>query len=728
VDGLRYRLLLCSKLASIWQRQALEAIHAASLLLVMSLSKRKSSEARRSGHQDQLAGRRISDPYRWMEEDTPALRTWVLAQHESTMAQLVSLPVREKIRARLEELICTPSTGIITKAGKRYFFQQRLADQELAALYCRDSPKDAPRLLLDPNKLSSDGTDTLADTHPSPDGSLIAYRLSSSGSSCMSLYIMDVESKKVLPDVIPGEVNPVAHAWHTKNRVAWLPDNSGFYYTRGQRAASAKEARFHHRLYFHRLGDDWRDDALVFGESLKREQTPYPQLSSDGRYLVVLVQDVSGGAPHSELYLLDREDPQQHLVPVVRNNSFISATAFHRDKLYIQTNHQAPFGKLTAVKIADIAAGELVGTEVIPAGSFPLGAWTAAGDYLFVETIEDVSSRLRVYYLAGKLVKQIELPGIGTINTLSAEPESEELLISFSSFLIPRAVYRFDLQTLEYTLYHQDEIPFDPEMFEIEQVWFKSHDQTRVPMFLVHKRGLARDGRNAAVIHGYGGFGVSLLPKFTAHVIPFLESGGIYVVVNARGGGEFGEEWHRAGMRENKQSVFDDFIAAGEWLIGEGYTRASMLGCFGWSNGGLSVNAVAVQRPDLWKAVVAGAAVTDLARFHTAHGGRHWVADYGSPEDSDDLNFLMQYSPYHTLPKKIAAPAILTVAPDNDDRVAPWHSYKMHAAWLAANLSENPILLRREEKAGHRGSPSASRTSARYADIWTFFFWQFGIE
>ena len=671
---------------------------------------------------------RISDPFRWMEEDTLALRTWVLAQHESTMAQLASLPAREKIRTRLEELMRTPSTGTITKAGKRYFFQQRLADQELAALYCQDSPNDAPRLLLDPNELSSDRTITLADTHPSRDGSLIAYRLSSSGSSCMSLYIMDVSSKEVLPDVIPGEVNPVAHAWHTKNRVAWLPDNSGFYYTRGQRGAPAREVRFHHKLYFHRLGDDWRDDALVFGEFLKREQTPYPQISAGGRYLVILVQDVSGAAPCSELYLLDREDPQRRFVAVFRNLSFISATAFHRDKLYLQTNHQAPLGKLTAVKVADIAAGEFAATEVIPAGSFPLGAWTAVGEYLFVETIEDVSSRLRVYDLVGNLVKQIELPGIGTINTLSAEPESEELLISFSSFLMPRAVYRLGLQTLEYALYRQDEIPFDPERFEVQQVWFESHDRTRVPMFLVHKRGLERDGRNTAVIHGYGGFGVSLLPKFTAHVIPFLESGGVYAIVNARGGGEFGEDWHQAGMREHKQNVFDDFIAAGEWLIGEGYTQASRLGCFGWSNGGLSVNAIAVQRPDLWKAVVAGAPVTDMARFHTAHGGQHWVADYGSPEDPDDLNLLMQYSPYHTLPQKIAAPAILTVAPDKDDRVAPWHSYKMHAAWLAANLSENPILLRREEKAGHRGSPSASRTIARYADMWTFFFWQLGIE
>jgi prolyl oligopeptidase len=425
---------------------------------------------------------------------------------------------------------------------------------------------------------------------------------------------------------------------------------------------------------------------------------------------------------------LDREDPQRGFLPVVRGiEAFISA-AFHRDRLYIQTNHEAPLGKLIAIKLADIATGGFAATTVIPAGSYPLGAWTPVGDYLFVETIEDVSSRLRVYDLAGQLVKQIELPGIGSINALSAEPESEYLLISFSSFLIPRAVYRLNLETLEYTRYQQHEVPFDPEVFEIEQVWFESLDKTRIPMFLLHKRGIERGGKNAAVVHGYGGFGVSLLPAFTAHVIPFLERGGIYAIVNARGGGEFGEEWHRAGVREHKQKVFDDFIAAGEWLIAEGYTQASRLGCFGWSNGGLSANAVAVQRPDLWKAVAAGAAVTDLARFHTAHGGQHWIADYGSPEDSDDLDLLMRYSPYHTLPEKIEAPAILTVVPDNDDRVAPWHSYKMHAAWLAANVSGNPILLRREEQAGHRGSPAASRAIARYADIWAFFFWQLGLD
>ncbi len=688
----------------------------------------KPTEARRIDRQDQLAGRLVSDPYRWMEEDTPELRAWVQAQHEYTMAQLASLPAREGIRRRLEELMRGSAMGTFTKAGSRYFFRARFKGKELSALYCQDALQGSPQLLLDPSALSSDGTITLADTHPSRDGSLVAYRLSSAGSSRMSLYVMDVDSKEVLPDIIPGDVNPVAHAWHTRNQVAWLPDNSGYFYTRCSHAAPAGDERFHHKLYFHQLGDDWRDDAMVFGESLKREQTPYPQLSSDGRYLVVVVQDVSGAVPCSELYLLDREDPRHGLVPIVRGIAAFMSVAFHRDRLYIQTNHQAPLGKLTAIKLADIATGDLAATTVISEGLYPLGAWKTVGDYLFVETIENVSSRLCAYDLEGKLLKQIELPGIGSIKALSAEPESEDLLISFSSFLRPSAVYRMDLETLEYSLVHQHDVAFDPEAFEIEQVWFESLDQTRIPMFLLHKKGIELDGKNPAVVHGYGGFGVSLLPAFSAHVIPFLERGGVYAIVNARGGGEFGEAWHRAGMRENKQKVFDDFIAAGEWLIAQGYTQASRLGCFGWSNGGLTVNAVAVQRPDLWKAVAAGAAVTDMARFHTAHGGKHWVADYGSPEDSDDLDFLMKYSPYHTLPEKVAAPAILTLVSDNDDRVAPWHSYKMHAAWRAANVSENPILLRSEEHAGHRGNPAASRAIDRYADIWTFFFWQLGLD
>jgi len=691
------------------------------------LSGGKPPKAQRSDGHDELAGRQVGDPYRWMEEDTPTLRAWVRAQHEYTMAQLSALPTREGLRRRLDELIRTAGVGAVTKAGERYFFLRRSADQELSALYCQDTLHGTPRLLLDPNELSSDRTVRLADTHPSRDGSLIAYRLSTSGSSRMSLCVMDVDRGRVLPDMVPGDVNPVAHAWHTKNQVVWVPDNGGFYYTRSRHDVPSGEARYHHKLYFHHLGDDWRDDTLVFGESLIPEQTPYPQLSSDGRYLLVVIQDVSGHEACSQLHLLDRQAPQRGFLPIVEGIQAFLSAALHRDVLYIKTNHRAPLSKLTAINLADITVGDFAARTVIPEGAHPLGAWVPVGDFLLAETIEDVSSRLRVYDLAGQLVKQIELPGIGSIRALDAARDGDEIFFSFSSFLMPGVVYRLDLETLECAPYFRNEVPFDPMAFEVEQVWFESLDGTRIPMFLLHQRGMMRGGDNAAVVYGYGGFGVSQSPAFTAHVIPFLERGGVYAVVSTRGGGEFGKEWHRAGTREHKQKVFDDLIAAGEWLIAKGFAHASRLGCFGWSNGGLSVNAAAVQRPDLWKAVVAGAPVADMARFHTAHGGRHWVADYGTPENPDDLDFLMQYSPYHTLPTRIEAPAILTIVPDEDDRVAPWHGYKMHAAWLAANVSKSPILLLGEARAGHRGSRAVGRTIARYADIWAFFLWQLNV-
>lgn len=691
----------------------------------MTLSKQKSPAASTSRAFDTPAERVISDPYRWMEEDSPALRTWVQSQHEQTMAQLGSLPVRETIRRRLEELMRPPNLGTIARAGDRYFFRQRSSGRELAALFYRDGLQGVPQLLLDPNELSTGGTITLADVHPSTDGSLIAYRLSESGNSCMSLQVMDVESGSVLPDLIPREVNPVAHAWHTKNRVAWLPKSEGFYYTRGH---EAEDPRFYQKVYFHRLGDDWRDDTMMFGPSLTREQTPYPYLSPEGRYLVILVQDLTGAGAGSELYLLDRENEQRGFVPVIQGIDAFFHVALHRDRLYLRTNHEAPLGKILVAELANLAAGEVRFTTVIPEGTYPLKTWAVSGDRLIVETIENVSSRLRIYDLAGRLVQQVTLPEIGSINALTAAPGSNDLLISFSSFLIPATVYRFNLETGECELYHRCEISFDADRFQVEQIWFESWDHTPIPMFLLHKRGIERDGANPTVIHGYGGFGVSLMPAFMPQVIPFLEHGGIYAVVNARGGGEFGEEWHRAGVREKRSKVFQDFIAAGEWLIAQGYTESSKLGCFGWSNGGLSVNAVAVQRPELWQAVVAGAPVTDMARFHTAHGGRHWVADYGSPDDPADLDFLLRYSPYHTLPPKIDAPAILTITPDNDDRVAPWHGYKMHQAWHNANVSPRPILLRGEAQAGHRGNPKGSSATARYADIWAFFFWQLGID
>jgi prolyl oligopeptidase len=312
---------------------------------------------------------------------------------------------------------------------------------------------------------------------------------------------------------------------------------------------------------------------------------------------------------------------------------------------------------------------------------------------------------------------------------VNVEPEGIELFFSFASFFMPKAVYRLDLATLEYTLLRQQEVPFDAKNFELKQVWYESSDKTRIPLFLLHRKGLTPDGATPTMLYGYGGFGVSVVPSFNPHLIPFLEQGGIYALANIRGGGEFGEAWHQAGIREKRQKVFDDFIAAAEWLIAAGYTSADHLGCYGWSNGGLLVNGVAVQRPDLWRAVVAGGPVTDLLRFHTStrDGGKHWVADYGAPDDPDDLRFLLKLSPYHNVPNQIKTPAMLFIIPEDDDRVAPWHGRKMLARLQAANTSDRPLLLRGEEKAGHNGGTSANKTLELYTDIWTFIFWQLGV-
>ena len=692
------------------------------------MAKRKQPRAERENHVEQIGPHRIEDPYRYLERDTPAVRAWVRAQQEDALELLCNLPGRKDLRERLDALMTHSNFTTPVQKGDLYFYRDRPAGQELSVLYVQQGLDGAPRPLIDPNKLSQDHTTTLFNIHPSSDGTLMAYRLSEAGRSLMTLHVVNVLTGEVLPDVIPAELNPVAHAWHTKNTVVWAHDNSGFHYTRRPVAVPRGEERYHQKLYFHRLGDDHVADQLVFGEALTREQSLYPQLSADGRYLMVVVQDFSGDEPFSELYILDFESQNRGFLPVIKGvKAFFHATIY-KDAVYIKTHHNAPLGKIEAFQLTDLKEGVVELKTVIPEGKSPLAGWQVAKNYLFVETIENVSSRLRVFGISGEFVKEIGLPDIGTITAMNAEPEGNQLFFAFSSFVTPKAVYQLDLETHEYMLYRRHVVDFDPSLFEVRQVWYESRDKTSIPMFLVYKRGIEQNGDNPTVVYGYGGFNVSVMPSFSPHIIPFLERGGIYAVANIRGGGELGEEWHRGGMRENKQNVFDDFIGAAEWLIAEAYTNASRLGCFGWSNGGLLVNTVAVQRPDLWKAVAAGAPVTDMARFHRSEGGRHCIADYGDPDNPGDLDFLLKYSPYHNLPKEIDAPAILMLVSDGDDRVAPWHGYKMLAAWQAANVSDRPILLRGEDKSGHKGGASASKTVARYTDMWAFLFWQLNVR
>lgn len=689
------------------------------------MSRESMAKTKRESIVEKIGIYTIKDPYRWLEKNTSEVEAWASTQHENTVEHLAALSVRKSIQLRLKQLIDIEFFSTPVPRGDFYFYRERLTKQALPVLYVEQSLNGHRHILIDQNKLSDDHSTVIGDSYLSNDGSLLAYRLSKQGCSQMSLQVMNVHTGETLKDVIPSELNPVAHSWPSQNEIAWLHDNSGFYYSRSPLFVPQNEKRYHQKLYFHRLGDHYSHDLLVFGERLNKEQIPCPQLSNNDQYLLVVVLNLSNDTPVSEIYLCDLANQNQKFIPVITEIKALFNVKIHRNKLYVATNHHAPFWHLLSLELTDIAKGMIKFETVIAQGQHLMGQWAVVGDYIFVETIENVSSRLKLYDLSGLFIKQINLPDIGCIETINAEREGKQLFFSFSSCLISPRVYCFELKTLECRVYRQSDSPFDASLFEIKQCWYESTDKSKIPMFLIHRKGIERKGNNPTVIHGYGGFNLNIMPSFNAHIIPFLEQGGLYVIVNIRGGGEFGEAWHQAGMRINKQNVFDDFIAAGEWLIKLGYTRCQRLGCFGWSNGGLLVNVVAEQRPDLWQAVVSGAAVTDMVRFHLSDSGRHWIADYGSPEELNDLNFLLEYSPYHNMPKTIDAPAILFIVPDKDDRVACWHGYKMFAQWQAANSSDNPILLRGEKNSGHKGGISVESTITRFTDIWTFFFWRF---
>lgn len=686
--------------------------------------KKNDSQARRIQSELQHG---FDDPYQWMEKDSAELDQWVAEQSHYAAEKLSHLPRQKSIRKRLAELIESNDFTAPIVRQNRYFFQEQNASQELPVLCIQEGMDGKPRVLIDPTLLSPDQTTALADVFPSRDGTLLAYRLSEAGSSLMSLHVMDVTTGQMEPAVVPAQYNAVAHIWYSKNQVCWSPDNSGFFYTRRPLSVPPGEERYHQKLYYHRLGECFEDDELIFGEKLSKEQTPFPQLSGDGRYLLVAVQDLSEADPTTAIHVCDLKNQNRKFFCIVPGNRAFFTAHLHQDKVYLETREGAPCGKLNVVSLGRLEEGGTEGKTLIPEQEHSIGAWTVAGKKIIVETLENVSSRLRLYDLSGHFIKEIQLPTVCSIEEIHAAPEGDELFYALSSFVAPKSIYRVDLKTHDCSLFRQKDVPFDGSAFEVVQEWYPSQDQTQIPMFLVHKKGLKRHSNNPTLLFGYGGFNHSKMPTFQEHIIPFLEQGGVYALASIRGGGEFGEKWHEAGMRENKQNVFSDFIAAAEWLVAEGVTNPSKLGCYGRSNGGLLVNTVAVQRPDLWKAVVSGSPVIDMARFHLSHAGKNWIAEYGSPEDANDLQFLMKYSPYHNLPSEINAPSILMLVPKGDDRVAPWHGRKMLAAWQHASTSGNPILLHSEEKAGHKGGASGRRTIERFSDMWSFLFWQLDV-
>jgi len=666
---------------------------------------------------DELFGVPIADPYRWLEDGSSAeARTWVETQNTYTRGLLDARPGRGTTRARLAQLLSIGTLTAPTPSGGRYFYTRREGEQNQPILYVRDSVKGKDRVLVDPNTLSPDGTAAIDWWYPSEDGALLAYGLSVSGDEKSTLHVLDVQTGKPLEDVIP----------HTRFcSLGWLPDHRGFYYTRypAPGEVPAGQENYNRHIFFHRLGDDWKKDPPIFGEGRKPEEIIDFSVSPDGRYMVVWVLE---GWSRSDLYVKDLKTEGSPFVPVAEKIDALFQGQVIDGTLYLLTNWEAPRYRLFAVD--PMKPGRAAWKPLIPQTDAVLSEVHVVGGRILALYLKDAASRLTVYGAAGKKVRDIALPALGTIEKVDGRHDGQEAFFGFSSYTVPPSVYRYDLKTGATTLWEQVRADLDLSGLDVSQVFYRSKDGTRVPMFMVRRKGLRLDGNNPTVLYGYGGFNISLTPAFSRAVVLWLERGGIYAVANLRGGGEYGEDWHRAGMLERKQNVFDDFIAAASWLVDQKYTRPGRLAIYGGSNGGLLVGAALTQRPDLFRAVVCAVPLLDMLRYENFQIARLWVPEYGSAANETQFRVLRAYSPYHNVKDGTAYPAVLFEAAESDSRVDPMHARKMAARLQKATTSKQPVLLRIETKAGHGIGKPLTKVIDEAADTWTFLLWQLGLE
>ncbi|HEY4597795.1 MAG TPA: prolyl oligopeptidase family serine peptidase, partial [Thermoanaerobaculia bacterium] len=662
---------------------------------------------------DEYHGVKVADPYRWLEDlDSQQTRDWVAAQSRLTADYLAAIPEREPIRKRLTELWNYERYTAPIQHGGRYFFTRNDGLQNQNVLYRVDTLGGTPRLLLDPNTLSQDGTIAMTGWSVSEDGKLLAYGLSSGGSDWQEWRVRDVETGRDLPDVLK---------WVKFSLAAWTHDDKGFFYSRYDEPREGRpleEANFYQKLYYHRIGTPQSADDLVYQRPDRKEMGFIAAVTEDGRYLVI--QAWKGTETENGVFYKDLRQPGSKVVELL--DRFDAAYSFINNDgpvFWVQTDLGAPRGRVMAIDVRDPAREKW--RELIPQGAETLQGVTCLNDTFMALYLKDAHSQVRQFDLAGKPLREVELPGLGSVEGFTGRRKDRETFFSFSSFTAPGTIYRYDLETSKATVFRRPEIRgFDPGQYETKQVFFPSKDGTRIPMFLTYKKGLKLDGSNPTYLYGYGGFNVSVVPAFsTAHLV-WMERGGVYAVANLRGGGEYGEDWHQAGMKLKKQNVFDDFIAASEWLIANGYTSRRRLAIAGYSNGGLLTAACMVQRPDLYGAVIVGVGVLDMLRFNKFTIGWGWTSDYGSPENPEELKALYAYSPYHNLKPGTAYPPTLIITADHDDRVVPAHSFKFSAALQAAQGGPAPVLIRIETSAGHGAATPTTKLIEEAADRTAF--------
>jgi prolyl oligopeptidase len=663
-------------------------------------------------------GSMIADPYRWLEDDNSAeTKEWVDAQNKVTFDYLGNIPFRDKVKARLSEMWNYPRIGSPSKEGAFYYFFKNDGLQNQSIMYRQKGLNGIPEIFIDPNKLSADGTAALGGTSFSKTSKYVAYFLAQSGSDWQEIYVMDVASKKILNDKIK---------FVKFSGASWKLDE-GFYYSRypepDEKSKLSKQNQFH-QVWFHKMGTTQSDDVLIFKDDAHPLRNVGAGLTEDGRFLIL---GTSEGTSGNEMWVKDFKTNQKEfslLVPGFKTEPDVVDNL--GDKILLKTNDGAPNYKVVLVdpKNPDSKNWKLI----IPEQKEVLQNVGTAGRYMFCSYLKDASTKVYQYTYEGKLVREINLPGIGSAGGFGGKKDLKELFYTFSSYNTPATIYRYNIASGTSTLFRKTETKFKNEEYETKQVFFTSKDGTKVPIFLTYKKGMKPDGSNPVLLYGYGGFNLPQTPGFSISNAFWMEQGGIYAVVNLRGGSEYGEAWHKAGMLENKQNVFDDFIGAAEYLIANNYTNKGKIAIRGGSNGGLLVGACMTQRPDLFRVALPAVGVMDMLRYHLFTIGWAWAVEYGRSDNPAHFNFLVKYSPLHNLKEGTAYPATLITTADHDDRVVPAHSFKFAARLQEAHNGNNPVLIRIETKAGHGAGKPTSKQIEEATDIWSFVMYNLGME
>ena len=675
----------------------------------------KYPKAEKDGTTDTYFGTTVADPYRWLENDTSAqTAAWVTAENEVTNAYLAKIPFRQKLQRRLTELSNYERLSAPRKRGGKWYFSKNDGLQNQYVLYVMDELGGTPRVFLDPNKLSDDGTVALKSVSFSNNGRWAAYSISRSGSDWEEFFVIDLKTGKLTEDHVE---------WAKFSEASWQGD--GFFYSAYDAPEEGKEfsnVNEIHKIYYHKIGTPQSEDVLFYQNPAYPKRFYYLEINEEE---TVMYLYEGGDGAGNNLFVRDLRQPNSQFIQMTSNMDYQYSPIYTEgDKIYLFTNYGAPKGRIMTADLHHPGIGDW--KELIPEQENPLGGLSVINKQLFLTFQKDVFDHSYIYSLDGKMIQEVKLPSVGSVGFVGDEKEPE-CFYSFTSFTQPGSIYQYDIKRNESKLYSIPTIKARLEDFVSEQVFFESKDGTRIPMSLTYKKGLKRNGKNPVYLYGYGGFNVALGANFSAMRIPFLENGGIYAQVNLRGGSEYGEDWHIAGTKMQKQNVFDDFIASAEWLIREGYTSKDKIAIVGGSNGGLLVGACMTQRPDLFRVAIPEVGVMDMLRYHKFTIGWNWASDYGTSEDSKEMfEYLLGYSPLHNLKPGTAYPATLVTTADHDDRVVPAHSFKFAATLQECHSGSAPVLIRIDTKAGHGGGKPLAKVLEEQADIYSFILYNMG--